>query len=950
MDSLYAAYGAPIAHRGPTGSSQAQAIDLDDEFDTDDGLEDAPDATQAYNSSSFSFEIYGIFQSKIVGCRFYNGVATVGEMVVLKREPQNPYDRNAIQVLNVQRTQIGHIPRQVAGKLAKYMDAKSLLIEASITGPKGEFDCPIELRLYGTDDPRKRDQLKKQMQADRLPVGNMVSRVKLAERAQKERIAQQEKLDKERKKAIELAQKAARSAGVSVGLGSSNLQIRSSGEYAAGSAGGLPTVEPPKTLDSIIMDSEQFNPRNYEEMVDQFGISEEKLASMPKADQPKGLLTRLHPFQLQGLQWMLDKESPKLPTVGSKEVVQFWQRNSRNSNLFTHIATNFTTRESPRLASGGILADDMGLGKTISVISLILADKALGRKNADVSGATLILAPVSVMSNWSSQMAKHIEKEHSLRIMFYHSTLKKPLNPQEIDNYDIVISTYDTVSSEWWKSAKPEEAVRKDGVFSVNWRRVVLDEGHHIRNPASKRAQAAWHIKAQSKWALSGTPIVNNLKDLYSLVKFIDLPIMNDITIFNHTIIRPMTKGDKAAVKLLKYLMGEMCLRRRKDMSFIDLRLPELSEYIHRIKFSPNEQEMYDVLAEEAKGRLDMWLQEQQTSTTNKVASGTNSYRGVLEIILRMRQVCNHYELVGTDRLGGIMAALDANGFVDLTPDNKLALQQLLQLSIDSQEDCPVCLDTFKDPVITKCAHVFCTPCIERVIDTQHRCPMCRAELDALGTTTVKPMKEGEAANGGASTTTQPEPPSLTDLKSSSKVAAILAILRAQQKDPSKGNKTIVFSQWTSFLDLLTPHLRDAGFGLTRIDGTMRAADRDRALDALESDPQCTVMLASLAVASVGLNLVAANSVILADSWWAPAIEDQAVDRVHRLGQKRECTVFRIVIEKSVEEKVLGIQEKKRQLVGVVFNERDEDGELGGRKKKGRRRVGGVEDLRTLLG
>ncbi|KAF2810532.1 uncharacterized protein BDZ99DRAFT_508925 [Mytilinidion resinicola] len=893
----------------PSSRSLSNAIDLDDEFDTDDGLDDAPEATQAYNSSSFSFEIYGIFPSKVVGCRYYNGLATFGEMVVLKREPQNQYDRNAIQVRNVQGNQIGHIPKQVAAKLAKYMDDKSLLIEASISGPKGEYDCPIELRLYGTDDPRMRDQLKAKMQADRLPIGHM-----------KERIKQQEKLDQERKKAIGLAKKAARSAGVSVGLGSSSLQVSSSGD-------------------------EQFNPRNYEDMVDQFGISEEKLANMPKADQPKGLLTKLHPFQLQGLQWMLDKESPKLPAVDSKEIVQFWQRSSRDSSLFTHIATNYTTRESPRLASGGVLADDMGLGKTISVISLILADKALGRKNADVSGVTLILAPVSVMSNWSSQMAKHIEKEHALRIMFYHSTLKKPLNPQEIDNYDIVISTYDTVSSEWWKPAKPKEAVRKDGVFSINWRRVVLDEGHHIRNPVAKRTQAAWHIKAQSKWALTGTPIVNNLKDLYSLAKFVDLSVMNSMDIFNNTIIRPVGKGDEAAVKLLKYLMGDLCLRRRKDMSFIDLKLPELSEYIHRIKFSSHEQEIYDVLAEDAKGRLDMWVQELQMNTTNKVPSGTNSYRGVLEIILRMRQVCNHYKLVGTDRLGGIMAALDANGFVDLTPENNLALQQLLQLSIDSQEDCPVCLDSFKEPVITKCAHVFCTPCIERVIDTQHKCPMCRAELDALASTTVKPMKEAPPP------APQPEL-SLTDdaPPSSSKVDAILAILRAQQKDPAKGNKTIVFSQWTSFLDLLTPHLAAAGFGTARIDGTMRAADRDRALDALETDPQCTVMLASLAVASVGLNLVAANSVILADSWWAPAIEDQAVDRVHRLGQKRECTVFRIVIEKSVEEKVLLIQEKKRKLVGVVFNERDEDGEVGGRKRKGKRRVGGVEDLRTLLG
>jgi SWI/SNF-related matrix-associated actin-dependent regulator of chromatin subfamily A3 len=121
----------------------------------------------------------------------------------------------------------------------------------------------------------------------------------------------------------------------------------------------------------------------------------------------------------------------------------------------------------------------------------------------------------------------------------------------------------------------------------------------------------------------------------------------------------------------------------------------------------------------------------------------------------------------------------------------------------------------------------------------------------------------------------------------------------------------------------------------------MSAQQRDLALSALDSDPSTTVMLASLAVASVGLNLVAANQVVLADSWWAPAIEDQAVDRVHRLGQKRETKVFRLVVEGSIEERVLGIQEEKRRLMHLAFLEK-EDGK--------KRRRGGLADLERLLG
>jgi SWI/SNF-related matrix-associated actin-dependent regulator of chromatin subfamily A3 len=201
-------------------------------------------------------------------------------------------------------------------------------------------------------------------------------------------------------------------------------------------------------------------------------------AAMPKAAQPKALLTNLHDFQLQGLHWMLEKENPQLPAEGTKDVVQLWQRHPTKRNAFTNLATNFSVLN-PALASGGILADDMGLGKTIQTISLIMADRQLGRRASDASSATLILAPVSVMSNWSTQMKKHIKEEYALRIMFYHGTRKQPITPKEIEKYDVVISTYDSVSSEW-HSQKSVALPRKGGVFSVKWRRVILDEGKSV--------------------------------------------------------------------------------------------------------------------------------------------------------------------------------------------------------------------------------------------------------------------------------------------------------------------------------------------------------------------------------------------------------------------------------------------------------------------------------------
>ncbi|KAH7560230.1 hypothetical protein BM1_03864 [Bipolaris maydis] len=122
--------------------------DVDDEYDEDAASQEAPDATQGYSQQHYNYLLYGALDDKIFG----------GE-TVLRREPHDRYSANVIRVDNVQGEQIGHIPRGLAAKLAKYMDNGSLLIEAQITGYKGYYECPIELQLYGTDDPIKRQEL-----------------------------------------------------------------------------------------------------------------------------------------------------------------------------------------------------------------------------------------------------------------------------------------------------------------------------------------------------------------------------------------------------------------------------------------------------------------------------------------------------------------------------------------------------------------------------------------------------------------------------------------------------------------------------------------------------------------------------------------------------------------------------------------------------------------------
>ena len=176
----------------------------------------------------------------------------------------------------------------------------------------------------------------------------------------------------------------------------------------------------------------------------------------------------------------------------------------------------------PHLASGGILSDDMGMGKTLEMIALMVSDE----QKSKTLKSTLIIAPVGVMSNWKTQIAQHVDTRYALNVLVHHGASKKAvLKPAEIAEYDVVITSYATLATDYFPRGvnNSHSESRSHGLFSVNWRRVILDEGHTIRNPQTKAALAATNLSAQSKWVLTGTPIINNLKDLYSLVRFIGL-------------------------------------------------------------------------------------------------------------------------------------------------------------------------------------------------------------------------------------------------------------------------------------------------------------------------------------------------------------------------------------------------------------------------------------------
>lgn len=343
--------------------------------------------------------------------RFYNGYATKGESVVIRREPTNQYDSNAIKVSNVYGAQIGHLSRQIAERLAPFIDSGEIAPEGFLTGEKGTYDVPIRIILYGAGEPTAKAALQAKMREKRVPLST------------KKRM--EEELNLRMPISIEPT-------------GRKPMGLTSSQSSATGSSqpSSSQLVPPSPDLNQLIAHSNQVRPRNIEELAEQWGELESVLEGMPMAKQPDNIEAQLLPYQLQGLQWMKSMENPKLP--GSDEVVQLWKRDPKRKNVFTNIATNHTPFAKPTLFSGGILADDMGLGKTLQVISLIATGEG--------SGPTLILAPMSVMSNWSQQIEKHVKKTTPLKVFTYHGTNKslngKPMTAQDFEQYDVVITTY----------------------------------------------------------------------------------------------------------------------------------------------------------------------------------------------------------------------------------------------------------------------------------------------------------------------------------------------------------------------------------------------------------------------------------------------------------------------------------------------------------------------------
>ncbi|XP_067663377.1 helicase-like transcription factor [Haliotis asinina] len=515
---------------------------------------------------------------------------------------------------------------------------------------------------------------------------------------------------------------------------------------------------------------------------------------------------------------------------------------------------------------------------------------------------TLIICPLSVMSNWQGQIEEHAHPNVHIDVHLYYGN-QRCKDANLLKQKDVVITTYGILLSEF----KEYQTKGASPLMTTEWLRVVLDEGHCIRNPKAKQTKAVLTLQSQRKWVLTGTPIQNRMLDLWPLINFLNVTPLNEKHWWQSLLEKPLQRGKKIAFRRVQHLMGNIAMRRTKN-TLVDgeplVKLPKREIYMERIKMSDEESRKYKTMEEQGKIQIKNYVRNNML---------LKKYILVLEIMLRLRQMCCHSFLLPDN--SDCMPSEDSDSEEEDFEKKRENLVNRLKVISESEEECSVCVDVLKTPVILPCAHYFCHACILNAIKHMEQtekgsatCPLCRA-----------PISEDQIID----LPKEPEPQIYGDWKSSTKVDALMsALVKMRSTDPSE--KSLVVSQFTSFLTLMETPLRELKFRFVRLDGKMSASQRMEAVKKF-SDPEPgspTIFLISLRAGGVGLNLTAASKVFLMEPHWNPATEEQCFDRCHRLGQTKDVIITKFISEDTIEDRMLDLQEKKRMLMQQSFKKK----------------------------
>lgn len=466
---------------------------------------------------------------------------------------------------------------------------------------------------------------------------------------------------------------------------------------------------------------------------------------------------------------------------------------------------------------------------------------------------------------------------------------------------------------------------RKDGIVKeksiihkVKFHRVVLDEAHNIKDRTCNTAKSVFALQTTYKLCLSGTPLQNRIGEFFSLLRFLEIdPFayyhcrecsckqlhwaftdrqhcdschhtpMSHVSFFNQEFLKPIQlhghEGPgKEAMQRLHLLLSHIMLRRTKVERADDLGLPPRIVKIRRDFFNEEELDLYDSIYGSSKRKFDTY-----------VAQGVvlNNYANIFTLITRMRQLADHPDLV---------LKRHTEGGTELPV-------------------CAICDEEAEEAIKSRCHHIFCRMCVQSYIagydgageDASPECPTCHVTLSIDLT---QPSLESLSSQPTSKKNSIVSRIDMSNWRSSTKIEALVEEL-FKLRSRNHTIKSIVFSQFTNMLQLVEWRLKRAGFQTCMLEGSMSPIQRESVINHFMNNVQVEVFLVSLKAGGVALNLTEASQVFILDPWWNPSVEWQSGDRVHRIGQKRACKITRLVVEDSIESRIVELQEKKANLI-----------------------------------
>ncbi|XP_070712442.1 chromatin-remodeling ATPase INO80-like, partial [Pempheris klunzingeri] len=534
----------------------------------------------------------------------------------------------------------------------------------------------------------------------------------------------------------------------------------------------------------------------------------------------------------------------------------------------------------------GILADEMGLGKTVQTMSFLayLSERFMG--------PFLIISPSSTLHNWQQEFTKFVPE---LNVLPYwgNSTDRKSLrtfwNAKKNNFQSRTTAPFHVLITSYQLVIRDFQYFKR-----IAWQYMVLDEAQAIKSVTSQRWKTLLSFSCRNRLLLTGTPMQNTMAELWALLHFIMPVLFDSHEEFNEWFSKDIegrvenkATVDQTHLSRLHMILKPFMLRRTKKE--VEKELTDKVEIQLKCGLSIRQKMLYEIL-------------KKKLSTEDQVISHMKNNN------------------LGTS------PTISTSGSSDNTSIIK-NINQLMNLVVQFRKVC-------NHPDLFEKCHLMSPAYIPPL-----EIPLPKLFLDvntsSVGFEAITPIH-------GWSHIFKPDPSQL--IVDSGKMLVLHSLL---SKLKAEGHRVLIYSQMTKMIDILEIYLTRCRYRFVRLDGSSKMADRRETVSNFQTNPDIFVFLLSTRAGGIGINLTAADTVIFYDSDWNPTVDQQAMDRAHRLGQTRQVTVYRLICDGTVEERILQRAQQKSMIQQMIISGKNKQETL--KPKEIMKLLLGEEDIQQRL-